>query len=164
MADFRAQSDFKDFMLKNEITVSLVANSVSVGNVGGGEDTLKTLTIPRLTLYKDGVYGHGVAWGKFAANANSKRVKVKTGSVTLLDSGAGAFNGQSWDVEFWLMRSGDSAAEGLFLFRSGATSVRAYPSTVHDFGSDIGIVVTGEGVATDDVIAKAATLDATGAK
>lgn len=76
----------------------------SAANVGVGETTLHTLTVPANTL---GTNGHAIeirSVGQFAANANNKTVKVKFGGTTVCQLGASGYSGNGWDLRITVAR------------------------------------------------------------
>jgi hypothetical protein len=60
----------------------------TTGNVGAGEDTLYSKSLAANLLANDGERITFRACGTFANNTNAKRVKIKYGGTTVLDTGA----------------------------------------------------------------------------
>jgi len=58
-------------------------DTTTTGNIGGGEDTLITYTIPASVLASNGDHIEFDTWGSFAANANTKDLKVYFGATVI---------------------------------------------------------------------------------
>lgn len=67
---------------------TLNANVTSVANVGTGEDDLMTYSVPANTLGTNGMYLKFRGTGSFSSSANNKRIRIKWGATTILDTGA----------------------------------------------------------------------------
>lgn len=81
----------------------------AVGNTADtNEDTLMTYTVPANVLGASGDSLHVEAWGDFTNSANTKRLKLKYGSTTLIDSTALAFNTTTrcWRIIADIIRTG----------------------------------------------------------
>lgn len=86
------------------------ADVTSVGNVGGGEDTLMTYTLGANTLNADGRGVRVTVGGSFAANANTKTIKFHFGATALtMNPVATAPNNLAWSGTFEVVRTGASA-------------------------------------------------------
>lgn len=106
-----------------------------VGNVGGGEDTLLTTTIPAAAMSVDGQWADVEACLEFAANGNNKTAKLKYGATTLYDSGAVAQNG------------GCLVLRGR-IYRTGATTQRWHLTAIPSTGGAL-VVTAGSGTAAE---------------
>lgn len=85
-----------------------IYKSVTAGNnTSTGETTLDSYSVAANLLNANGRGLRITAWGTFAANANTKTVRLKFGS-TDLTSGAftGTTNGGSWKVSATILRTG----------------------------------------------------------
>lgn len=103
---------------ENTNTHSLITSSniTAVGNVGTGEDDLMTYSLPGNYLSADGDSVPFEATGTVANNANQKRIKIKFGATTILDTGAtGIATGTAYD---WVARGR--------IVRTGAATQDAY--------------------------------------
>lgn len=85
---------------------TLKVDTTTVGNVGGGEDVLTTYTIPAATFAANGDHIEFDTWGSFAANANTKALKLYFGSTVIVDTTALILNGVSWRVHGKIVRTG----------------------------------------------------------
>lgn len=98
-----------------------VGAGVGTTSTGTGttEQDLKTLTIPASQV---GTSGDGLAFdmaGTFAANSNTKRVRVYLGATNVLfDTGALAFNGSSWQVRGQILRVASTSWSGYCVWSS----------------------------------------------
>lgn len=116
------------------------------------ETTLFTYTLPASTLSTDGWFVRIFAWGKFAANANTKRVKLKIGSTTILDSTADAFSNVEniWQINAYIVRRAAGNQDVISEITSTATNTIANPKTAKGFvestenlNSALAITITG---------------------
>lgn len=134
----------------------LQEHTSSVGNVGAGEDTLWTYTVPAATLNETGRSISFELGGVFAANANNKRIRVKFGAgpTTLIDTGAVAVNGGDWSIRGTIMRSGTATQRCVTTWISSNATL-AYSSD-YVAGSEtnadaLTFLVTGEATSDNDV-------------
>jgi len=148
------------------ITISLAntlySDSVDVGNVGGGVDTLKTYSLAGGTLSSNGQRVKITAWGTFAANANPKDLRMVFGGTAILDTTAlvfGVASVKDWRIEATVMRTGATSQEAFTIFTSNDLSVLAttmdFTEPAETLSGAVGISCTGEdsgGVPLDDSI------------
>lgn len=85
---------------------TLKVDTTTTGNVGAGEDTLITYTIPAGELSLNGSSIEFRVWGTCAANTNTKDIKVYFGSTVLSDGGVTVLNGVSWSAHGFIVRTG----------------------------------------------------------
>lgn len=127
------------------------------GNVGAGEDTLHSYTLAASMLSADGQSVEIETAVSFAANANSKRVRVYFGATVLLDSTATVQNGGVMVVRARVTRTAaatqrawaaaaNTAAVPLFVV--GPT----YTTPAETLSGTVLIKVTGEAVSDNDVV------------
>lgn len=134
---------------------SIHTDTTTTGNVGTGEDTLFSYSLPANTLNtnKDSICGF-VA-GTFAANANNKNVRVKFGGTTLFATGAVAFNTGDWRIDFEIIRTGAATQKAIARFTSDNTSLDEscdYTTPAETLSGAITILVTGEATSNNDVV------------
>jgi hypothetical protein len=133
---------------------SLEVNTTAVGNVGAGEDDLMSFSVPANTLGTNGDYLELVAWGSFAANANNKRVRVKFGATTILDTGAVAANSGTWRVQATIIRTGAAtqiANASLVTDNTTLGDVSGNASPAETLSGAVAVKLTGEATSDDDV-------------
>lgn len=131
---------------------------VTDGNVGSSEEQLGVATLTANTLSADKKAVRVTASGKFAANANAKRVLLKFGlgaPVTVFDTGSLLFNDANWWLEALCVRTGEDAQKWMCKWTSDssllATDVTPPVLTTQNDASSISILVKGVGVAASDV-------------
>ena len=157
MVDFRAISDLQAQLRElGLVPVRILVSSTQVGNIGGGEDNLVSGTLVANTLLHESSRYEVYAAGRFAANANAKQVRLYHGSTVLVDSGSITPNAQRWEIRASVMRrtsQTDTNANASFVTEGAArTGVLTRTAPVASLGADILLKITGEGVATDDII------------
>lgn len=128
----------------------LKTDTTATGNVGGGEDNLITYAIPANALPNNACYIEFEMWGSFAANVNTKQLKIVYGATTLLDTTGLVFNGISWRAKGVVVRTG------------AATQTATCELTVS--GTLLGAVTTSTAVTTapTETLSGAVTIKATG--
>lgn len=131
-------------------------SSSDVGNVGAGEDTLKSFDILANVFSGGGTRGavHVFAGGRTAANANNKQIKFKVIGTNVIASGAVAFNNLPWFLDVWIIPDSDSVSTVTVVSRfvCGATDVRDNIQVAgFDFTVDNTCLLTGEAVADNDI-------------
>lgn len=87
----------------------LTSSTTAVGNVGAGEDTLMSYTLPASTLTTNGMAVKVIAWGHTANNANAKTLKGYFGATQVFGgSGISLTVSElgSWMAGFVVMRTG----------------------------------------------------------
>lgn len=127
------------------------------GNVGAGEDTLHTYTLPASGLNADGQAVEIETMVTFAANANSKRVKVHFGATAVYDSTAQAQNGGALVVRARIVRTGATTQRASAIaVGDAATALFAdaaqYTTPGETLSGTVVVKVTGEGVADNDIV------------
>lgn len=133
----------------------LFSSITPVGNVGVGEDTLITYTIPANTLAKDGYNFSVTAWGTFGATANNKTIKMYFGSSVLYDTGAIAANGGSWQIISTITRTGAATQQAITSIISSNILVVnsvSYVVPTETLSGTIIIKCTGTGTANNDIV------------
>ena len=129
-----------------------------VGNVGAGEDTLHTFTLPADALNADGKAIRIKAIFRTAANANVKTIKLHFGGTVVGQSGAAAINNRIIYFDAIVVRTGASVQRAT-TFRVEGTDGGFSDNTLldrtapaEDTTAAIVIKGTGEGVANNDVV------------
>lgn len=146
--------DGTQFLLIAQRPYSVVSTSTT-GNVGTGEDDLISTTIPASLLAKTNDILEVEALFTFAANANSKQVKLYFGSTAFYASGAQNQNGGSLFVRARIVRTGaatqiamaDAVGSASSLF--GNENQTAAPTET--LSSTVVVKATGEAVSDNDI-------------
>lgn len=154
--DFSPNYTDLSFVQKAWVTRTLTTETTQVGNVGTGEDTLFTYSLPAATLATN---GHSVklrASGTFAANGNTKTLKVKFGATTIVST-AGAFQ-QRWVVDCEIIRTGATTQKCNCTVVGSDTGIThsTYFTAAETLSGTIALVITGEATNTDDIVKEAA--------
>ena len=131
--------------------------TTAVGNVGGGEDTLMSYTLPvgKLDLDTKGV--RVTAWGQIANNANSKTLKMYFGSTAILTNSMVINVADNWKIESSVHRTGSDAQDYVAQLTTVTTALAAYINTsrgslTEDDGATIVIKCTGEATSDNDIV------------
>jgi hypothetical protein len=142
-------------------------DTTSTGNVGAGEDTLQTYTLPANTLITNGQRITFRATGSVANNANAKRVRIKFGATTIYDTGAlptsAAFD---WVADGEITRRGATSQVASVVFTTSNSTIPAkVDSTLpaETLSGTVTLLVTGEAVSNNDVLCEALTVTGVGA-
>ncbi len=128
-------------------------NTTAVGNVNTGEDDLMTYSVPAGTLAVDGDSLEISAWGTYAANANSKTIKLKFGATTIINIGAAASG--TWVIRATIVRTSDSTQQCFITLVTDSTTpadTAKYTAAAETLTNDITLKFTGTATATDDII------------
>lgn len=106
----------------------LSINTTSATTAGTAEETLISYSLPANTLSKNGIGVEIVAWGKLAANADEKLVRLKFGaSAELMTTSA---NNKAWILKSMIYRTGAGAQDRLHSVELGGGTVNiSIPST-----------------------------------
>ena len=138
-------------------TMSVI--TTAVGNVGAGEDTLISYTMPANSLVTTGRGIRVRAEGTAANNANAKTIKCKVGTQTVLTNAPTiSVAGEQWVVEYTFIRTGASTQDwkAEYSGNTGAAGVFAYDpergtATQTETGT-LAVHCTGEAVDNDDLV------------
>lgn len=137
---------------------TLATDTTTTGNVGTGEDTLQTYTVPAATLSVNGHTIRFTASGTIASTVNAKRIRVKFGATTLFDTGAAgipisaAFN---WTIEGEIIRTGAATQKcNAKMNTSNATlaSYVGYSPAAETLSGAVVLLITGEAVSNNDIV------------
>lgn len=129
-------------------------NTTAVGNVGTGEDDLITYTIPASVLNTNGDRIEFKMAGTFAANVNTKRIRVKYGATTLFDTTAIAFNGTDWSCDGLIIRTGAATQKAYVAFRSSDALLNSssdYTTPAETLSGTVVLKATGEATSNNDI-------------
>ena len=134
------------------------SDTTAVGNVGAGEDTLNTWTIPASTLAVNGESLEIEKAFSFAANANNKQLKIKFGATTIYASGAVAQNGGSAIFNIRIVRTSATTQDVYISLQLSASSLlplpTPYQTTAETLSGTIVLLDTGEATANNDIVAR----------
>lgn len=147
-----------DRIMRNTVAVRKT-NQTDVGNVGAGDDTLHSWTMPASQLATNGDAVVMESTITFAGNANNKRVRAKFGSTTIYDSTAVAQNAGVMKLRVRVVRTGATSQEADYDIRMSNGST--IPSTVsvttaaETLSGALAFSVTGESsaAASNDIVA-----------
>lgn len=135
---------------------TLNVNTTAVGNVGTGEDNLISYTVPAATLATNGDHLEFEAAGTFAATANDKRIKVKFGAATILDTGVLAITAAGdWQLRGKIIRTGAATQKCVVAFTSTDAALRVWPdyaTAAETLSGTVVLKLTGEATANNDVV------------
>jgi hypothetical protein len=129
-------------------------NITTAGNVGTGEDTLFTYTIPANVLSTDKDTIRATFTGTFAATANDKRIRVKFGATTIVDTTDASTQAGNWRAEVEIVRTGATTQKcsGFFVSSIGTNNPTYYAAAAETLSGTVALVVTAEATATDDAV------------
>lgn len=135
----------------------LAEGRTSVGNVGSGEDILLSYSLEANALSADGAEIEIVLSGVYAANANTKTLKVKFNGTIILTLGPAAVNNGQYEVRALVKRISSTHVRpyGLAITHNGIGTV--VPTLVvrttiaTTFSGAVTILVTGEATSNDDI-------------
>jgi hypothetical protein len=133
----------------------IYSSITTAGNLGTGEDDLFLYEVPANTLTVDKASLVAYASGTFAANANSKRVRVRFGGTSIFDSGAVALNSGDWYVEVQIFRTASSTQKTVTTFRTSNSTLYTtvdYTTAAVDLTTPLELRVTAEATSNNDVV------------
>jgi hypothetical protein len=128
----------------------LNSNSAVVGNIGAGEDTLMSYTLPGGTL-AEGRVVRVSAFGLNASTANAKTLRLYFGSTLIEGFVLNTGTADSWSYTATVMRTGAAtqASNVIFVYRNAAEATATTPTET--LASDVLIKVTGQAVDNNDI-------------
>jgi hypothetical protein len=138
-------------------TGTLFVSTTGAGNVGGGEDDLISWTMPANTLNTNGFGIEILAGGTIANNTNSKRLRMKFGATTLLDSGAAVVGNGAWWAQAIVLRTGSTTQKASAKLVAQGTTIAqwndlaAYAAPGESLTGTVIIKLTGEATADNDI-------------
>lgn len=125
-------------------------------NSGSSETDLATCTVPANTLARDGDSLWFEASGTFAANGNTKTIRVRfgSGSNTQVFSVGAAASGAQWSLRGRIIRTGAATQKGtaMIAYSTLAASANTVTNLNHTLSNSAVIKVTGQGTSTNDIV------------
>lgn len=135
---------------------NLTVNTTTVGNVGTGEDDLRTYSVPAATLAVNGDHLVWEAAGTFAGTANDKRVKVKFGATTMFDTGVLAITAAGdWQVNGLIIRTGAATQKNVARWSctdAALSTATDYTTAAETLSGAVTLKLTGEATANNDIV------------
>lgn len=137
------------------------ADSMSIGNVGAGETTLKVFKLTPNLMFREGRRLRLTAWGETAANANNKTIRVWISAGAKLVVVNGAHSGLDWKVVLTVL-NGTTGNSSPVLAEGHVNGVAEFLNSA-DQGLDMAaawdISISGQGTANDDILLKGMTVE-----
>lgn len=133
----------------------LYVTTTQTGNVGTGEDTLASYSVPANTLAVNGQSLWFEAWGSFAANGNNKTVKARFGSSgtnLMFDTGAVAVNGQDWFLRGRIIRTGAATQKSGVQFTRAVVNVDSVTALDQTLSGAVTLAISGEATSNNDIV------------
>ena len=131
-------------------------NTTTTGNIGTGEDTLFSYSVPANTLNTNKDTLVATASGTFATSVNNKRLRVKFGATTIFDSGALAITSAAdWVLEIEIIRTGTTTQKCNVRLNTSSSVLLAtvdYATAAETLSGAVSLIVTGEATADNDIV------------
>jgi hypothetical protein len=145
---------FKRINLSTETAIALYTDYTTVGNVTTGEDVLFTTTLTGGTMSTDGNTIRGRFSGIVANNSNSKDIRLSFGATDILTRHTTTPTiGQGWVLDYEVIRTSATTQRTNSTFTgSDGIATAYYVITTENLANDVNIVLTGEAVATNDIV------------
>jgi hypothetical protein len=136
---------------------TLNVNTTTTGNVGTGEDTLASYTVPAGQLATNGDTLWFEAFGTMAANANSKTVRARFGSsgTNLMYAQTSTSWGTHWSIKGRIYRTGSATQKSsadLISDNDDNVTTQTATGLNQDLTATVALSVTGEAVADNDIV------------
>lgn len=140
--------------------VRFSVDSTTTGNVGAGEDTLQSITLPANSLDEDGDTAFFQYWGSVANNANNKTLKFKFGTDVVTITSANGFQNYTWRIDATVVRLsattqriyveffGSAANTGI----AGTMYFNSAVSGTQTLANAITVLLTGEASSDNDIV------------
>jgi hypothetical protein len=122
------------------------------GNVGAGEDDLFSFSLPALSLFRDEQSIEIIAWGTTANNANTKRLRLKFGATTIIDTGAVASTNLDWQLRGVVTRRGATVQYAIVTGVYNAAAIVDFTAPGETLTGAVTIKCTGEATADNDIV------------
>lgn len=143
--------------------MNINANTTGVGNVGAGEDDLMTYAIPGSFLNATNDTVTFKMSGTIANTANNKRLRIKYGGTTMVDTGAAAITvstAQGWTAEGQIFRTGAATQDYWCRVQVGTTLFNPGIGTAAEtLTNPITLKATGEATANNDITQETLDVD-----
>lgn len=152
-----------------DVAANLHTGTATTGNVGAGEDTLQTYSLPGGTLATNGNRIRFRACGSVASTVNAKRIRVKWGTTTIFDTGAAGIpisTAFDWSIEGQIIRKGAASQVANVAMNTANASLASYADTTlptETLSGALSITITGEATANNDIVCESLTVDGSGA-
>jgi hypothetical protein len=130
-------------------------NTTTTGNVGTGEDTLFSYSVPANTLSTNNDTLVITSSGTFAASGNNKRIRVKFGATTIYDTGSlPIVSAGDWNIHIEIIRTGAATQKCMILFNqnAGASNELNYATAAETLSGAVTLSVTAEATADNDIV------------
>jgi hypothetical protein len=130
-------------------------NTTQTGNVGTGEDTLFTYTIPAdvLATNKDTITA--IIGGTVANTVDTKTIRVKFGATTIHTVTEPGSNSGSWSFMVTIIRTG-ATTQKCIVSSSGSTgsslNTASYNTAAETLSGTVVLLVTGEATSNNDIV------------
>lgn len=126
------------------------------GNVGTGEDTLMGYVMAANLLANNGESLLVRAHGTFAANGNTKTLKVLFGATTLFTK-TNTSNNIDWTLEIEIIRTGAATQKCNVKYMASSGAIDSnYSATTENLTSALTLSIKGEGTADNDIVKQVA--------
>lgn len=147
------QGIYKTIRAKFNLNLSgiLSVNISPVSNSGSAETNLMTYELPVNNMQNNSDILSIKASGVFAANGNNKTLKLKFGSQTILDTGAVAANGTSWEINATIIRNSQTVQTISTTIISNNSAFSINTTGTQDLSVSNIIKCTGQGSVTNDL-------------
>jgi len=143
-----------DIKLNGTLHVDMTA----VGNVGAGEDTLITYSMPADVLDQNLQFIEIIAFGTAAANTNNKQIKLKLGTTEIFVSASiptTAPDGAGWEITSKIIRIGASSQKcisKMILNTKFCDACAQYVAATENTSTALDIFCTGTATADNDIV------------
>lgn len=131
-------------------------SQTSAGNAGTGEDTLASQAIAANVLATNGDSIAFRAFGSYNNNTNNKRIRVKYGSTTILDTGNQDSTTSSWVITGTITRTGAASqlVEANWITSLSALTGAGVTTAGETLSGAVTLSITGEATDNDDIVFK----------
>lgn len=127
-------------------------NTTPVGNVGSGEDDLMTFTIPAGALGDNGDMIRAEGFGTFAANSQSKTIKLYFGTTQVgTVVGTTTFNAIDWRYTMTAVRTGASTGIVATTIFVDSMAITEYTAVADTFAGTYVVKATGTASSDNDI-------------
>lgn len=136
---------------------TLTTDTTQTGNVGAGEDTLQTYSLPASTLSVNGNTMYGQVSGTTANDASAKVIRVKFGATTIFESETLADFDYHWTIQWRVTRTGAATQKAIAWMNTNnnATPYSSdcqYSTPTETLSGAVTVLVTGEATSDNDIV------------